>query len=55
MTFAAGQTSRPITIPLLIDMGAEAIKTFSVVISNPAGGASLGARTTADVRITDPR
>jgi hypothetical protein len=55
VTFAAGQTSRPITIPLLIDMGAEAIKTFSVVISNPAGGASLGARTTADVRITDPR
>jgi hypothetical protein len=55
VTFAAGQTSRPITVPLLTDAGAEAIKTFSVIISNPTGGAGLGVRTTSEVRITDPQ
>jgi hypothetical protein len=55
ITFAAGQTSQVIRIPLQIDVGAQPVKSFTVVISNPAGGGTLGARTTAEVRITDPR
>jgi hypothetical protein len=55
VTFGAGQTSQPIRIPLQTDVGAEAIKTFGVIVSNPMGGASLGVRTNAEVRITDPR
>ena len=54
VTFDAGQTSRPITVGLLTDVGANPIRSFSVVISNPTGGASLALRTTAEVRMTDP-
>jgi hypothetical protein len=55
ITFAAGQTSQIIRIPLQIEVGAQPVKSFTVVISNPGGGGTLGARTTAEVRITDPR
>jgi hypothetical protein len=55
ITFAAGQTSQAIRIPLQIDVGAQPVKSFTVVISSPGGGGTLGARTTAEVRITDPR
>jgi len=55
ITFAAGQMSQVILIPLRIEPGAETTKSFTVSLSNPAGGASLGARTTAEVRITDLR
>lgn len=54
-TFGAGQTSLVILIPLQIEPGAEPVKSFSVTIGNPGGGASLGARTTTEVRITDSR
>jgi hypothetical protein len=55
VTFASGQASQVILIPLVIELGAQPVKSFSVTISNPGGGASLGARTTTEVRITDPR
>jgi len=55
ITFAAGQASQVIRIPLLIEPGVQPIKSFTVVIGSPGGGASLGARTNAEVRITDPR
>jgi Calx-beta domain/Beta-propeller repeat len=54
-TFGVGQTSLAILVPLQIEPGAEAVKSFSVTISNPGGGASLGGRTTTEVRITDSR
>jgi hypothetical protein len=54
LTFLAGQTSQPITVPLRIETGAQATKSFSVVIRNATGGATLGVRTTAQVRIADP-
>ena len=47
--------SQVIRIPLQIDVGAQPVKSFTVVISNPGGGGTLGTRNTADVRITDPR
>jgi hypothetical protein len=55
VTFGAGQTSQVVLIPLLTEPGAEPVKSFSVTIGNPGGGATLGARTTAEVRITDSR
>jgi hypothetical protein len=55
VTFAANQPSQAILIPLVIEPGVQPVKSFSVTISNPGGGASLGARTTTQVRITDPR
>ena len=55
VTFAAGQASQTIRIPLVIEPGAQAPKSFSVIVGNPGGGGSLGLRTTAEVRITDTR
>ena len=54
LTFVAGQTSQPITVPLQIEAGAQPTKSFTVVLSNATGGATLGVRTTAEVRIADP-
>ncbi len=54
LTFDAGQVSRTITIPLQIEPGAQPTKSFSVAITNTIGGATLGVRTNAEVRITDP-
>jgi Ca2+-binding RTX toxin-like protein len=51
LTFAPGQTSQAIAIPILNDALTEANETFKVVLSNPTN-ASL-AKTTAVVTITD--
>ena len=42
-------------IPLQIEPGAQPPKSFRVRRSNPGGGATLGIRTSAEVRITDTR
>jgi hypothetical protein len=55
ITFAAGQASQVIPIPLMIEPGVQPVKSFTVTISSPSLGAVLGARQTAEVRITDPR
>jgi Calx-beta domain/Beta-propeller repeat len=55
VTFGPGQMTQTITIDLLREVGVQPVKSFSVIISNPGGGGSLGPRTTAEVRITDPR
>jgi Calx-beta domain len=55
VTFAASQATQTIKIPLLIEVGAQPTKSFSVVLSNPGSGWTLGARTTATVNITDTR
>ena len=44
-----------IRIPLQIELGAQPLKSFSVTLTNPRGGATLGPRTTTEVRITDTR
>ncbi len=41
LTFNAGETSKPITIPILQDTLVEPDETFTVVLSNPTGGATL--------------
>jgi hypothetical protein len=55
LTFASSQLSATIRIPLQIEPGAQPLKTFSVILSNVRGGAILGTRPSAEVRITDTR
>jgi hypothetical protein len=53
LEFANGQTNQTISIPILNDAVIEPVETFNVELKNPGGGAVLGARTNAAVRITD--
>src|SRR5437660_3168428 len=50
--FAAGETSKSISIPIIDDSYAEGSETFSVNLNN-GFGTSLGAQSTATVTITD--
>ena len=50
--FAAGETSKSISIPIVDDAYVEGSETFTVSLSN-GFGASLGAQTTATVTIND--
>ena len=52
LTFAAGVISQTITIATTSDTAVESAKSFTVVLSTPAG-ATLGAPTTATVTIND--
>lgn len=52
VSFAAGETSKNITIPLIDDGHIEGGETFFVTLSD-ATGATLGAQTIASVNITD--
>ena len=42
VSFAAGQTTRTITIPVAAELALEADETFAVTLSNPSAGASIG-------------
>lgn len=53
ITFAAGQTEKDISIPLVNDAVAEPAESMTVTLSNPTNGATLGAPTTATVTIND--
>ena len=55
LTFAASQVTQTIKIPLLVEVGAQPTKSFSVILSNPGSGGTLGARTTATVNVSDTR
>jgi hypothetical protein len=55
VSFASGQASAVIRIPLQIELGAQPLKSFSVTLTNPRNGATLGARKTTEVRISDTR
>jgi subtilisin family serine protease len=52
LKFAAGETSKNISIPLINDIFTENAETFSVTLSNPTG-ATLGATTSATLTIND--
>jgi len=52
LTFAAGETSKTISIPLIDDVFAEGNETFSIALSN-ATGATLGATTSETITIND--
>ncbi|MEA3207915.1 MAG: hypothetical protein QOE70_972 [Chthoniobacter sp.] len=53
LTFAAGQLSRAITIPIRDDSSNEGAETFTVTLRAPTGGAVLGTPATATVTIID--
>ena len=55
ITFASNQASATIRIPLQIEPGAQTLKSFSVILSNARGGATLGTQTAAEARSTDTR
>lgn len=53
VSFAAGQSTAQITIPITNDSTIEAAEYFTVSLSNPAGGATLGTPSSATVTITN--
>jgi hypothetical protein len=53
VTFAAGDNSESVAIPLLDDADDDGTETFTVVLSNPGGGATLGPNTVCQVTVLD--
>ena len=53
LSFADSETQKTFTIPIIDNSVPNQEKTFTVVLSNPTGGASLGSRTSATVAIED--
>ncbi|HEY0323445.1 MAG TPA: Calx-beta domain-containing protein [Pyrinomonadaceae bacterium] len=52
LRFAAGETTKTIQIPIVNDAYVEPNESFTIKISNPKGGAGLGATITATITIT---
>jgi RHS repeat-associated protein len=53
VNFANGETSKTVNIPIVNDVVQEGNETLSLTLSNPTGGAALGAQTTATLTILD--
>jgi Ca2+-binding RTX toxin-like protein len=53
LVFGPGETSRTFDIPIVDDSEDEADETVNLVLSNPTGGAVLGAQSTAILTIVD--
>ena len=53
LAFGAGETNKAIVVPILNEGFVEGTKSFRVILSNPTGGALLGARTNVPVSISD--
>jgi hypothetical protein len=53
LTFDAGKVSRTLAVPIVSDASAEGDESFTVTLSNPQGGATLGSPVTTRVTITD--
>ncbi|WP_304437817.1 Calx-beta domain-containing protein, partial [Cylindrospermopsis sp. CR12] len=53
VTFANGETSKTVTIPLIDDSIYEPTETVNLTLSNPTGGATLGTQNTATLTIID--
>ncbi len=53
LTFAANETNKFILVPIINDTLAEGNETFSLVLTNAGGGATLGAITNATLTIVD--
>jgi uncharacterized protein YkwD len=53
LSFAPGQMTQAVTIPILYDGRADGNETFVVALSNPTGGARLGGPAAALVTVAD--
>jgi hypothetical protein len=53
LTFLAGETNKLVVVPILNDGFIEQVESFRATLENPSGGAELGTRTNATVRIAD--
>ncbi|PYT00990.1 MAG: hypothetical protein DMF63_04820 [Acidobacteria bacterium] len=53
LSFPDGVTSQPINVTLCSDAIIDALETFTITLSNPTGGATLGAQTVATATIGD--
>ena len=53
LTFDVGETSKAITVPVIDDTTDEADEVFTVTLSAPGGGATLGTLITSSVTIVD--
>ena len=53
LTFLDGETSKNISIPLIDDSSSEPQKFFTVSLSNPTGGATLGNQGSIQISIID--
>lgn len=53
LAFAANEVAKTISVPLVVDALVEAQETFTLTLSAPTGGATLGAQTTATMYIND--
>jgi hypothetical protein len=51
--FAIGETSKTVSIPIVDDTYLEGAENFSIFLSNPTGGATIGANQTSPIQITD--
>jgi hypothetical protein len=53
LTFAPGETTKNIVVSIVNNATAEPTEAFTVILSNPTGGASLGSPSTFTVTILD--
>ena len=53
LTFATNQTSKTFIIPVTNDTAVEGNETINLTLTNPTGGAALGAQNTAVVTVSD--
>lgn len=53
VTFAVGETSKKVTVPIVNDGVFEPSEFLNLVLKKPTNGATLGARSTARLRIID--
>jgi hypothetical protein len=53
LSFAAGETSKPITVLISQDSFVEGPETFTLALSNQTGGAALAAPSTSSITISD--
>lgn len=53
ITFAPGVTEQPVTVPVTDDSLEEGDEDFALTLSNPGGGATLGAQTVHTITILD--